>query len=127
MLHQNERLGSGDNLDALTHLTRLEELNLSDCGLLGVPRQLSALTNLRVLYLHSAFVRTPGQEPLDGASADWEALRPLARLSFLSISANQCRKLPSAVAAMPQLQVGRPALAPGMPARVVLHSRQAKW
>ena len=97
VLDQKDYLGSGRNLESLARLTLLEELNLSDCGLFGFPRQLSALTNLRVLYLHNA---------LDVAPADWEALRPLARLAFLSISGNRLHELPPAVAAMPQLQVG---------------------
>jgi hypothetical protein len=106
VLDQNDYLGSGRNLESLACLTLLEELNLSYCGLFGFPRQLSALTNLRVLYLHNAFVHAPGQAPLDVAPTDWEALRPLARLAFLSISGNRLHELPPAVAAMPQLQVG---------------------
>jgi hypothetical protein len=113
VLDQNDYLGSGRNLEALTRLSQLEELNLSVCGLFGFPRQLSALTNLRVLYLHNAFVHAPDQEPLDVAPADWEALRPLARLAFLSMSGNFLHTLPPAVAAMSQLQVGTTVVAPG--------------
>lgn len=64
------------------------------------PLQVSALTNLRVLYLHNAFHRTARLAP-----ADWDALRPLCRLAFLSISGNRLHQLPPAVACMRRLQV----------------------
>lgn len=50
---------------------------------------------------HNAFHRSARVAP-----DDWDALRPLRRLSFLSISSNQLAALPPAVAGMTQLQVG---------------------
>lgn len=64
--------------------------------------QISSLTRLRVLYLHNALHRTAAAAP-----ADWEALRPLPRLAFLSISGNGLAALPPAVADATQLRVRR--------------------
>jgi hypothetical protein len=60
----------------------------------------SALTGLRILYLHNAFNRNAAVPP--GA---WDALRPLTRLAFLSLSGNGLQAVPPAVAAMSWLQV----------------------
>ncbi|KAL4440373.1 hypothetical protein ABPG75_003374 [Micractinium tetrahymenae] len=93
------RLGSAP-LDALGRLAAtLQELHLSETYLTSFPTQLSSLTALRVLYLHNAFHRSARLAPGDG-----DALRPLCRLAFLSISANQLAALPPAVADMTQLQ-----------------------
>ncbi len=50
---------------------------------------------------HNAFHRSARVAP-----GDWDALRPLRRLAFLSISGNQLAALPPAVADMAQLQAG---------------------
>lgn len=42
------------------------------------------------------------------ADEEWDVLRPLSRLAFLSISNNYLHALPAAVAAMTQLQVRGP-------------------
>lgn len=63
--------------------------------------QVSALTGLRLLYLHNAFNRNV-RVPL----AAWSALAPLRRLVFLSISGNQLQQLPPCVAGLTQLQAG---------------------
>lgn len=62
--------------------------------------QVSQLTTLRVLYLHDMLHRTA---PV--AAGDWDALHPLRRLAFLSISCNRLAQLPPAVADMSQLRV----------------------
>ena len=94
---------------------------------------MSALTNLRILFLYQNF------EAAAIAAADWDALRPLSKLVsvawlqagwvnglagcrapthisacrspqvFLSVSSNSLRELPPAVAAMSQLRVRRAA------------------
>ncbi len=65
------------------------------------PLQLSALTNLAILYLHGAF-----SSPAEARLADWDALRLLTSLRFLAISGNRLPALPRAVAQMTQLHVG---------------------
>ncbi|KAI7845250.1 hypothetical protein COHA_001292 [Chlorella ohadii] len=86
-------------LSLLPQLTQLEELNLSSCMLRGAPRELSALRQLRILYLHGIAY---GEEPM--APQDFEPLRACTALAFLSISRNLLRELPPAVAGMPHLQ-----------------------
>ena len=88
------------------------------------PLQISALTRLKVLYLHNAWHRSAGLLP-----SDWDALRPLATsLRFLSISGNRLEAVPPAVLGMPRLLVrglGRSGIwvgivccfSPGYPAR----------
>ncbi|EFN58645.1 hypothetical protein CHLNCDRAFT_140893 [Chlorella variabilis] len=88
------------SLDPLAQLgPSLEELNISESFLSTFPSQLSALTRLRILYLHNAFNRHVRIQP-----GDWQALAPLTRLAFLSISGNRLAALPPCVAAMSQLQ-----------------------
>ncbi|EFN58226.1 hypothetical protein CHLNCDRAFT_142110 [Chlorella variabilis] len=92
---------SPNSLDVLIQLSeRLEELNLSECRLGHVPAALSALTNLRVCYLHGVLDEGASGEQL----ASWQALGPLRRLQFLSISRNALQSLPPAVAALPGLR-----------------------
>lgn len=62
--------------------------------------QVSALTNLRILYLHKT-LGLWAEVPADA----WEALRPLSALLFLSISGNSLYELPPVVAGMTQLRV----------------------
>lgn len=93
------RLTGASNLAILEQLARLEDLNLSECFLPRFPDQVSALTGLRLLYLHNAFNRNV-RVPL----AAWSALAPLRRLVFLSISGNQLQQLPPCVAGLTQLQ-----------------------
>lgn len=64
------------------------------------PPQVSALTNLRVLYLHDTFHRRAAVAP-----GDWDALRQLRRLSFLSVSCNRLAHLPPPVLEMTHLRV----------------------
>lgn len=63
--------------------------------------QISALTRLKILYLHGAFNHSAA--PV--AEAAWEALRPLTALRFLAISGNCLPTLPPAVAQMSHLLV----------------------
>lgn len=72
----------------------------SECRLGHVPAALSALTNLRVCYLHGVLDEGASGEQL----ASWQALGPLRRLQFLSISRNALQSLPPAVAALPGLR-----------------------
>ncbi|PRW39121.1 adenylate cyclase [Chlorella sorokiniana] len=96
------RFGTGqkDSLDLLPPLGgTLEELNLSETCLRAFPTQVSALTRLKVLYLHNAWHRSAALIP-----SDWDALQPLATsLRFLSISGNRLEALPFAVLGMPRL------------------------
>lgn len=73
----------------------------------GCPRphlQLTALRQLRILYLHNIIVPTlEGQPPPPEV---WEPVRACTALAFLSISGNGLRELPPAVADMAHLQVG---------------------
>ena len=65
--------------------------------------QLSALTRLRILYLHG--IATSDAVPPEPS---WDTLRPLTALRFLAISGNSLPQLPAAVAAMTHLRVGGP-------------------
>ncbi len=62
---------------------------------------MSALTRLKVLYLHNAWHRSAALAP-----SDWDALQPLAAsLRFLSISGNRLEAVPPAVLGMQRLLV----------------------
>lgn len=63
--------------------------------------QISALTFLKILYLHGAF----NHNATPVAEAAWDALRPLTALRFLAISGNCLPTLPPAVAQMSHLLV----------------------
>lgn len=63
--------------------------------------QVSQLTALRILYLHRCFADPDTRVE----TRDWEALRPLTSLAFLSISGNKLAQLPPVVAGMSHLQV----------------------
>lgn len=70
------------------------------CRLETIPRALSGLTALRVLYLHDCFTDVA---PPD---ADFTAaLGPLSQLGMLSLSSCRLRSVPSVVAAMTSLRV----------------------
>ncbi|KAL4447295.1 hypothetical protein ABPG77_007328 [Micractinium sp. CCAP 211/92] len=98
VLDHNYELGSA-LLDGLTTLTALQELNLSECALTYFPRQISALSRLKILYLHNTFA-----DAADLAPADWASLRALRGLVFLSISGNSLHHVPTVVLNMTQLR-----------------------
>ncbi|GAB4820658.1 hypothetical protein N2152v2_007704 [Parachlorella kessleri] len=88
------------SLDPLSRLTALQELTCSWCRLSHVPRQLSALTSLRVLYLHECFAgEVPSEEEFE------VAFRPLQRLGMLSLSSCRLRSVPRALLGMTSLRV----------------------
>ncbi|PRW33171.1 small GTP-binding [Chlorella sorokiniana] len=96
-LHRNE-LGLASLSASLQHCTALQMLNLSCCQLRRFPSAVSALTRLKILYLHNAF--SPNYMPPEAA---WDALRPLTALRFLAVSGNSLPALPPAVVQMSHL------------------------
>eukprot|EP00887_Chlorella_sp_A99_P006064 scaffold22.g6064.t1 len=98
-LTQNDSL-TPDAYAPLAQLPRLQELCASWAQLTALPPALSALSDLRVLYLHSNFAAgpPPGEE-------DWAAaLGPMTGLGMLSLSACRLEAVPTAVAAMTALR-----------------------
>ncbi|KAL4443597.1 hypothetical protein ABPG75_011334 [Micractinium tetrahymenae] len=98
VLDHNYEIGSAP-LNGLTQLTALQELNLSECALTSFPHQISALSSLRILYLHNTFA-----DAADLAPVDWEPLRALRHLVFLSISGNSLHHVPTVVLGLTQLR-----------------------
>lgn len=84
--------------------------------------QIASLINLRVLYLHNAFHRTAVIK-----AEQWEALRALRRLAFLSISGNHLTALPPAVADMSHLRVGGLSLPGGWAAGAWWQVVRVEW
>lgn len=83
-----------------SHAQRADPCPLPPTTHTHTSKQVSCLTRLRVLYLHNALHRSAEVAP-----QDWDSLRPLARLAFLSVSGNGLAALPPAVADMTQLRV----------------------
>ncbi len=73
------------------------------CRLGTLPRQLSALANLRVCYLHDCFGQFGGEGPSEAEFA--AALGPLHTLGMLSLSSCNLSRVPAVVVAMTSLRV----------------------
>ncbi|GAB4824056.1 hypothetical protein N2152v2_011102 [Parachlorella kessleri] len=83
---------TGPDFRQVALLTTLRELTCSWCRLGTVPRELSALTNLRVLYLHDCLFHN--WEP---SEQEWTAaLGPLRALGMLSLSSCNLTRVPGA-------------------------------
>lgn len=100
----NNPLARNNDLECLRNLKKLKQLTLMGTGLTNLPLALSALTELKVLYLDGVACTSPQNFQLPDRVELFDVLMPLRNLGILSLGFTQLREFPNVVESLTGLR-----------------------